>query len=889
MGEGVPGIADGAVNPNANSGQTHRTPDMSASDLMTAQEAAARVGVNERTIRRAIASGNLLAFKQGGAFAIARADLDTWRRSRPTHDVSAGTPRTPSPDLASPGRTYGSLPRPLTSFISRDQEIAAAGALLLRPEVRLVSLTGPGGVGKTRLAIRLASDLADAFADGVWFVPLAGVTEPDLVVDTIASTLGTPIAIDQTPQAALKAFLADRQALLVLDNLEQVIDAAPDIADLLATAPGITVLVTSRTLLRLAGEYAFPVPPLDVPAAGDEDIFVSGQSSPAVALFVERATALLPSFVLDDGTGSMVAEICRLVDGLPLALELAAARVTTMPLDLLRDRLHHQLAVLTTGMRDAPRRHRTMRDAIAWSYDLLPASEQDALRRLSVFAGGFTEDAAAFVMTARNATQPEADEEDDPRLPVVDTIASLVDQSLVRHVDRDDRRYRFEILETIRAYGLEQTSPAELQDAHERHATWMTRFVRSVLDGWEHTPEITPDNLWKLVAIEAEQDNVRASLGWLESIGDGNRMLVLVIAMQAYWELRGAHEEAIGWLERGLAVSEQVPLMVAHKAHMTIGRKRRRQGKLDLARNHYQSALSLASEGGDSLAEAQAIYALGGVATNQFDVDRAEPLLLDALNRCTALGDDTGICGSHYFLGVLYLQADRPAESRVALERAREVRRRPGVVFQESVILNSLAFAYCACDDLDHALLTARESLALWQRGSGTSLEVLAEWLELASVIAFRRGHRAHGVRLLSAGGSLSRTLGMPVLVGTARQRELYVTYMAQVMGQTAFDEAWAEGSALDPIALAHLDLDAPGPVPSANDISPATLTPREQEVLTLLAAGLRDREIADRLYISARTVEGHVARVLQKLGATSRTGALSMAIAQGIVEPGGI
>ncbi|MCA9833607.1 MAG: tetratricopeptide repeat protein [Thermomicrobiales bacterium] len=876
------------------------TPDTGQETLpitMTAQEAAAHVGVNERTIRRAISSGALIAEKQHGVFAIAQSQLEIWYEQRagrmPSHtpEERLGVETTPAEGSQTPGgKTKASkrhLPRPSTSLISRENEVATGVALLRRAGVRLVTLTGPGGVGKTRLAISIADAMSDEFDDGVWFVPLAGVTDPRLVSNAIATSLGVEVIDGQSSHDAIQAFWSDRRGLLVLDNFEQVVEAGPELARLLETCPDISMLITSRTRLRLAAEHALPVPRLELPESGQATTLALAAQSPAVRLFVDRAEAILPDFKLSESTAPVVVDICRLVDGLPLALELAAARVPSMPLTVLRDRLDHQLNVLTTGPRDAPLRHRTMRNAIAWSYDLLSPQEQDVARRLAVFTGGFTEDAAAFVAFGGSVDDEPDTASADSRLDLfLDIIASLIDKSLVRRVDRDDQLYRFEMPETIRAYGKERAvAIGDDQIAHERHANWTIGFVRRSFDGWGYTPEVTSENLWRFLAVEAEQDNVRTALGWLESVRDSHRMLLLAVAMHSYWEHRGSHDEAVSWLERGLAIDNSVPIAVALRAHMTIGRKRRRQGQFAIAWEHYSAALTLARQAGDRLAEAHVIYGLGGTATDLGRYEDSQVLLLDALERYTELRDDTGVCGALYFLGVLYLHTDRPSESKAVLDRALEAHQKPDVMFNESVILNAYVLASLRVGDVDQADWAKRESLARWERSRGLSQDVLAEWLGVASAVSFERNDLEQAALLLGASEGMSATLGVPLMLGTASQRELYTQTLSRALGKDAFGTFYIRGYAMPPLdAVAASE----GQASDQDGIAmPTALSPREREVLDLLMLGRRDREIADELFISVRTVEGHVARLIQKLGATTRTGALANAIAQGIAQPG--
>src|SRR5215217_6376388 len=320
------------------------------------------------------------------------------------------------------------LPIPLTSFVGREREVAAVLALLRRPGVRLIALTGPGGVGKTRLAIRVAAEIADAFPDGVWFVALAPVRDPALVVPTIAQTLGLRESGTRTAEERLRDVLGDRRALLVLDNLEHLLDAGPLLPALLSDCPDLAILVTSRTVLRLSGEHAVAVPPLSLSPARPGPVGEHVIASEAVQLFVARASAARSDFVLTAADAPTIAAICARLDGVPRAIELAAARVRSLPPAALLHGLERRLVLLTGGGRDQPARLRSMRDAIAWSYDLLSAGERALFRRLAVFVGGFTLEGAEAV------GRPQASGE-WPRAPdaaIVDGVAALVDHSLVR-------------------------------------------------------------------------------------------------------------------------------------------------------------------------------------------------------------------------------------------------------------------------------------------------------------------------------------------------------------------------------------------------------------------------------------------------------------------------
>ena len=682
------------------------------------------------------------------------------------------------------------LPAPATPLVGREREAEAASELVLREGVRLITLTGPGGVGKSRLTLEVARRLESSFADGVRFVDLAPVQRADLVAPAIAAGLG--LRISGGPLIAdVKAYLRPRRLVLLLDNFEQVTAAASLVAELLAAAAGLVVLVTSRTVLRLSGEHEFPVEPLPTPPAGTaggpqlDDL----EQYASVRLFEERAHAAAPGFELTGENAEAVAEICRRLDGLPLAIELAAARSRLLPPQALLARLDGRMSLLTEGARDLPERQRTLRNTLDWSFGLLSAAGQALFSRLGVFPGTFDLEAAEAVGGAHGSAPAGQDQAEE----IIDTLGSLVDASLVRDAEQAGRP-RFSLLETIRDYARERLRESgQWKEAHDRHAAHFLKLAESAGAGLEGPGQVA----W-LDRLEAEHDNLGAAITWLLDQDQPGQALQLGAMTWQYWWLRGHTEENARYGEVIVASGEKLPPGQLGFAQIGLGVLRILSGDKARAQVLFEQALALFRRLGDKRGIAIATGYLGHLAALRGDYEKASKLLTESLASLQELGDDVTIALMYNFLGQIPLrQGDNDAAARLFSQGLDAARRVPDR-FPLLISLYDLARSSQAREDLAGAAGFLREGLSVASDAGDESS--VGYYLQRLAALARQREDPGRAVRLLAAADALLQAAGTGWLVAyaaTASPGDDTLPGLRSRMGDATFQQAWTQGAAM--------------------------------------------------------------------------------------------
>ncbi len=647
-------------------------------------------------------------------------------------------------------RPPNNLPTPPTPLIGREKELSTASPLLVQKQTRLLTLTGPGGSGKTRLALEIATKLTDKFPNGVFFVPLDSVRNTNLVLPTIAATLGVKETGGRTLNDTLKDFLRDKQLLLLLDNFEQVATAAPVVSELLAACPEIAVLATSRVPLRIRGEHEFPLPPLAIPDLKHIPSLEVLSQYGAVHLFIERAIAVKPDFAVTDSNAPEVAEICSRLDGLPLAIELAAARIRTMPPSAILGQMEKRLRFLTGGARDLPARQQTLRGAIAWSYDLLHEEEGKLFRRISVFLGGCSMKAAEAVCNA------------DRTVDIMNGVESLVAKNLLRIEVNGESR--IVMLETIREYALERLAASdEVADVQGRHANFFVELsvnTESAISG--------PDETSQMQRLDRELGNLRATLSYLREHNEAEKALRMGGALRRFWLMRGYVSEGRMWLAAALAIpTTSKRTKVRARAILAEATLAHVQGDLKAAETLDEEGLSMARDLGDPKAVADSLTQLGDIASGEGNMAKARALHEESLTIGRRANDKTIIEYATRQVGwVAFVQGDF-ATARASFEEGLAIAREIGDKREVAAALNALGRIAWLCNrDYTSARGLHTEALKLFRELEDTlSIAFLLKDLgELAS----REGDLPTAQSLCEDSLAISRECGYKIGIGDA-------------------------------------------------------------------------------------------------------------------------
>ena len=777
-----------------------------------------------------------------------------------------------------------SLPVPPRPLLGRAREIEEAEQLLLADEVRLLTLTGPGGVGKTRLALAVAGRLMDAFPAGIWFADLAPLRDPALVLPAVVAALGLRVDGGHSVALELRAALGAAHVLLVLDNCEHVLGALPAVGELLAACPGLKVLATSREPLGLLWEQIFPVLPLALPDPHRSWTVEAVGHAPAVALFVQRARAAQPNFTLSEANAKTVAELCARLDGLPLAIELAAAGVRLLPPAALLSRLRSRLDLLRASERDRPVRHQTLRATLDWSYDLLSPEEQRLLQRLTVFAGGCTLESAE----AMGATLP--------------ALAALVDKGLVLREDEvGEFDVRFRLLETVREYALERLEAVPSDDAAARltHATHFLALAERV-----EAPHIGQGTTTGFALLDREWDNLQAALDWSSDGGNPALSLRLAGALCPFWSW-SHHRLPVGsgrgplvalhWLELALARDPGPPGPDRLKILGVLGQLVAKAGDYTRAGALLEEATALARALDDTQGLAFTLASASGVAWQGGDVTRI-PALVAGLEECRARGVHA------WSLGWLLATLARLLHANGDIAAARRAGQEAVALFRSLGDAQGIALSLAGLADLAHEEGAVAQAIDLARDGlvairGAADPQPLANVAETAVVLdaarderpgaAERRARVLGAIEVMREATRLARAPSQH----TAYQRVITATRVR--LGDEAFAASWQQGRglSLDAALEEAITLLEPAQSPPRSTVNPTAapasygpLSVREVEVAALIGRGMTSKEIADLLVITERTADTHAGHIRDKLGLRSRAGIAAWAVRRGLL-----
>lgn len=770
---------------------------------------------------------------------------------------------TESPPSAARVRQQGvtashNLPIDLTSFIGREREIEQLKVLLRT--ARLLTLVGPGGSGKTRLALKVASDLTQAYTDGVSLVDLTSITDPGLVEQAVARALAVREQSGRALMDALVEHLRDDHRLILLDNCEQVIGACAQLAqELLSTCGRLQIVATSREPLGNPGETIIPSGSLSLPNAGTTLSPQTLLRYESVRLFVERARYRQPSFALTEENAANIAEICRRLDGMPLAIELAAARVAMLPIPQIASRLHDSLGLLAGGSRTVAQRHRTMRSLLDWSYNLLDEHERLLFTHLSVFVGGWTLEAAEAI---------------DPLHDTLDVLARLVDKSLIIAEERG-HEVRYRMLIPVRQYAqerLEQTGEADT--VLRRHATLFLELAERAEQQLAGAQQVE----W-LRRLEIEQDNLRAALSW--SLGhhccaanaDSELGIRLAATLWPFWRTRGYLLEGRRWLENALRHGNEVPMSTRARLLLGVGLLAWQQSDLNQAKGLLEESMRLQRETGNSRGIAEVLNYLGAVAHHQGDYAQAEEFYKESLTLRRNLGDQHAIAASLNNLGLVMLSQENLSQAESLLEESVNLAQQLGDRWSAAYALDSLGIVALTRREFERARRHFEASLRIVQ-------EMDDKWCIVAcldglAAVAEGQGQPLRASRLWGAAEALRKSSGISISPAWQSTYEARVSAARAQADAATWTSAWSEGLSMPLPRAIQYALSPPTPSVSSptfpKEVASGSLTRREREIATLIAEGLTNRQIADQLVLSERTVDAHVRRVLSKLALSSR------------------
>jgi predicted ATPase/DNA-binding CsgD family transcriptional regulator len=802
----------------------------------------------------------------------------------PDHSASRGSRRLRAVEPTevrtlprAPERPLHNLPLQLSSFIGREREVAEVKLLISNN--RLLTLTGSGGCGKTRLALRGASEVVEDFEDGTWWIPLASLSEPDLLPQAVGKALGVRETPGRSLSEALVEHLEAKNLLLVLDNCEHLIDACAALSDtLLHSCSDLHILATSREALGIAGERAWLVPSLSVPHPERLPPIEELGCYEGVRLFVERAAAVASTFELTEQNAPAVVRVCQQLDGIPLAIELAAAKVRVLSVQQIALRLKDSFRLLATQSRTADPRHMTLRAIIDWSHGLLSEQERTLFRRLSVFAGGWTLEAAEEVCAGEGIEKDE----------VLDLLMYLVDKSLVLVADQqqggEEARYR--LLETVRQYASERLRESEEEPEIRRHHALFFAAL-----GVQAEPALfgAEEGTWR-ERLAVEHDNLRAALAWGEE-RDVELMLGLASALWRFW---WAHlTEGRAWLERALVAGGEAPAPLRVKALGTASIVASMQGEAERGRTLARQAVDLAEHSGDGAGRVRGLLMLSFANRCRGDHEAALANTEAAAAQARALDEDE----LPPFLRALILnrlgheayELGDWSRAEAVLEEALERWRRLGNPWGIGVVLGKLADVAQARGDDARAAALYRESLDFWQ-GQGSELITVEILTGLARLAA--KNQPEHAVRVFAATQALQTRVGLTPAPALRAKNERALASARSALGEEAFAAAWAAGEEL-PLQRAAAEAqsvmaEASRPAHADPDHRPSGsiggLSRRELEVLRLVAQGMTNAQIAQELYLSPRTVNGHLNSIYRKLEVPSRSAAVRFAVEHGLV-----